>query len=251
MRIKYFVWGMFLVASATIAYQFIPVQACTPQQREIALTFDDLPITPDASTKIVQTLVTHQAPAIGFVIAERVNPESLPSLHEFLVAGFPLGSHSYSHPNLRKTSAELYIADLERADKILTPLMTGKKYFRYPYLAEGMWPSKQKVLAYLQANHYTVAPVTIDSRDFEFNQELLQHSEYDKPEVLSQFKQRYVNFVWEQTKKAEQKQQCRVGKQIILLHANVLNSLFLGDLLQMYAGHGYRFISLDDALQPQ
>lgn len=251
MRIKYVVLGIFLVAAAVIGYQQIPYKACIPQAREIALTIDDLPMAQEFFTKIVQTLETHKAPAIGFVIAERINPESMQHMHAFLDAGFLIGSHSYAHPNLRKTSAELYIADLERADKILAPLMTGNKYFRYPYLAEGKWSTKQKVLNYLTANHYTVAPVTIDSRDFEFNKEFIENSEHNNPDVMREFKQRYVNFVWAQTKKAERSQRCNATKQVILLHANVLNSLFLGDLLQMYEAHGYRFITLSEAVQPK
>lgn len=249
MRIKYFVLGMCLVIATGITYQFIPDKVCIPQEREIALTIDDLPLDQKFFTNIVQTLVEHKAPAIGFVIAQRLNPDSMQNMNEFLNAGFLIGSHSYSHLNLKKTTPELYIADLERADKILTPLMTGNKYFRYPYLSEGKWRTKQKVLDYLIANHYTVAPVTIDSRDFEFNKEFIENSEHNNPEVVRQFKQRYVNFVWKQTKKAEQSQRCNVTKQIILLHANVLNSLFLGDLLQMYEKHGYHFITLNEALQ--
>lgn len=251
MRIKYVVLGVFLVAAVVLGYQQIPYKACIPQAREIALTIDDLPMAQEFFSKIVQALEAHKAPAIGFVIAERINPQSMPHMHAFLAAGFMIGSHSYAHPNLRKISAELYIADLEHADKILAPLMTGTKYFRYPYLAEGKWSSKQKVLDYLSAHHYTVAPVTIDSRDFEFNQEFLKHKEQNNPAVMREFKQRYLDFVWEQTQKAERRQHCNATKQVILLHANVLNSLFLGDLLQMYAAHGYRFITLSEALQPK
>lgn len=248
MGIKYFVLGMFLVVATVITCQFIPDKVCTPHEREIALTIDDLPMEQDFFIKIVQTLVEHKAPAIGFVIAEGINPDSMQHMNEFLNAGFLIGSHSYSHLSLKKTTAEIYITDLERADKILSPLMTSNKYFRYPYLSEGKWKTKQKVLDYLTANHYTVAPVTIDSRDFEFNKEFIENSAHNNPEVMRQFKQRYVNFVWEQTKKAEQSQRCNVSKQIILLHANVLNSLFLGDLLQMYEEHGYHFITLSEAL---
>ena len=38
-------------------------------------------------------------------------------------------------------------------------------------------------------------------------------------------------------------------KQIILLHANLLNSHFLGDIIQMYRDHGYKFITLEEALE--
>ncbi len=38
------------------------------------------------------------------------------------------------------------------------------------------------------------------------------------------------------------------GKQILLIHANLLNSLCLGDIINMYEEKGYKFISLEEAL---
>jgi hypothetical protein len=37
--------------------------------------------------------------------------------------------------------------------------------------------------------------------------------------------------------------------QVALLHANLLHADALGDLLAMYTRHGYRFVSLDEALE--
>jgi hypothetical protein len=38
-------------------------------------------------------------------------------------------------------------------------------------------------------------------------------------------------------------------KQILLIHANLLNSLCLGDIIELYRTNGYKFISLADALK--
>jgi peptidoglycan/xylan/chitin deacetylase (PgdA/CDA1 family) len=245
---KYWVLGFFIVSASVIIYQTIPYKECIPKTRELVLTLDDLPLEQFFFGKIMQTLLKHKAPAIGFVIANQVNERYLPHLNEFLNAGFIIGNHSYSHPDLRNTPAENFIADLDRADRILAPLMKGPKYFRYPYLTEGRWRTKQKVLNYLRTHQYTVAPVTIDSRDFVFNRKFVENPDRYSPKFLSQLKQSYLNYVWAQTEKVEQAQRCNSTKQIVLLHANALNSLFLDDLLNMYEEKGYHFITLGEAL---
>ncbi|WP_058533238.1 polysaccharide deacetylase family protein [Legionella saoudiensis] len=247
MRRNYFILALSLIILSIITYATIPNSPCTPKERTIAITLDDLPIEYAQFEKISRALTQHKAPAIGFVIGKKVNEDTSKELQAFLEAGFTLGSHSYSHLNLRKVSAAAYIADVERADKILSPFMTGSKYYRYPYLAESSFVKKRKVLHYLEKKHYRVAPVTIDSRDFLFNLKFTNEVRAN-PKLFNTLRQHYLDFVWQQTRLAEKSQRCAPTKQILLLHANILNSYFLDDLLQMFENHGYRFISLEDAL---
>jgi peptidoglycan/xylan/chitin deacetylase (PgdA/CDA1 family) len=248
MKIRYWILSLVLIGVSVLIYQNIPYKACVPQTREIVLTFDDLPLEQVFFENIVQALLTHKAPAVGFVIANQINDRYLPHLNAFLNAGFLIGNHSYSHPDLNNVSAEFYVEDLDRADKLLNPLMRGTKYFRYPYLAEGKWLTKKKILNYLNEHQYVVAPITIDSRDFEFNREFIKYPDRYNPKFLSQLKQRYLKYVWDQTEKVERSERCNSSKQILLLHANALNSLFLDDLLTMYEQQGYHFIKLGEAL---
>jgi peptidoglycan/xylan/chitin deacetylase (PgdA/CDA1 family) len=244
---KYLLAITFVITVSVLVFMNWSDKQCTPQYREIAITIDDLPIDSVYFQKIAESLKAHKAPAIGFVIANAVNETNLIDLKQFLADGFMIGNHSYSHMSLRKNTAADYIADVDKADKILSPLVSGTKYYRYPYLAKARWRKKQRVFDYLAANHYVIAPVTVDSKDFEFNAELITSKDQNKPEFLSQIKQRYFDFVWQQTLKAERKQTCN-SKQILMLHANQINSYFLNDLLTMYETHGYHFITLKDAL---
>lgn len=251
MRIKYFIWGLVLITTTVLITSYAPTKPCVPHEREIAITVDDLPGENDYLEKITHALEKHKAPAIGFVIANQVNKQHVKQLHDFLDSGFLIGNHSYSHLNLRTTSAATYIDDVKRADKILSPLMSGTKYYRYPYLAQGSLLKKQKVLNYLAENNYTVAPITIDSRDFEFNLKLAHHISTNgriDAKWFDTLGKHYLNYVWKQTVAVERRQRCNATKQILLLHANYLNAYFLDDLLQMYQNHGYRFITLADAL---
>lgn len=239
---------------------------CFATEREIALTIDDLPFvgannknansvkrSNDRIQSIIQTLVDHKIPATGFIIGEAVTKEQLPLLEEFRASGVALGNHTYSHKSLNNLSAEKYIADIDRADKKLTPLMTEPKYFRYPYLAESKGEKKQQVYDYLAEHQYTIAPVTIDSKDYNFNARLLAIPWQKRAQNLKQIQTRYLEYVWNQTLKAEARAEKNgtTGKQILLIHANLLNSHTLGQLIDMYQKNGYTFIGLNDAIAAQ
>jgi peptidoglycan-N-acetylglucosamine deacetylase len=228
----------------------------------VAITIDDLPFVGTGSDsraldrtqkrflKLVQHLVDNKVPATGFVIANSIGKGQWQLLEEFRNDGFSIGNHTYSHANLNRMSTESYIREIARADEILAPIMTQPKYFRYPYLAEGRNDErKQAILDYLAAQKYTVAPVTIDSKDYLFNERLLRIHWREREHYLSHIKNDYLNFIWQQTMRAENSKHNPYKKQILLLHANLLNSYVLGDIIALYRDHDYCFVSLQEALE--
>jgi peptidoglycan/xylan/chitin deacetylase (PgdA/CDA1 family) len=236
-------------------------QPCFAETREIAITIDDLPFvgasykneaalkrTHDRFMRIVQSLVDNQAPAVGFVIGGAIGQGDSELLEAFHHAGLIIGNHTYSHLNLNQTPAEKYIAGIAKTDQRLTPLLSHPKYFRYPYLAEGRGETKPMVQQYLAENDYVIAPVTIDSKDYRFNEELYHVAYRAREQYIPQLKRRYLDYIWHETEKAEQRAHGKPVKQILLLHANILNSYCLNDILLMYKAHGYRFITLSEAL---
>ena len=58
-----------------------------------------------------------------------------------------------------------------------------------------------------------------------------------------------IAYICQQTLNAEKRTKGQPAKQILLIHANVLNSYLLGDILEMYQKNGYKFISLTEALR--
>ncbi len=235
------------------------------EERQIAITIDDLPFvgsgtntpsslkrTQDRFMAIVKAFTDYQVPATGFVIGGAVAKNEWDLLEIFRNQGFNLGNHTYTHEGLNQMSAEKYIADIEHADTVLARVMTHPKYFRYPYLAEGTGEKKQKVQTYLAQHQYTIAPVTIDSKDYEFNARLYKIPYSKRPQHINEFKKSYLAYIWKQTLAAERRAHKVEGqpiKQILLIHANLLNSFCLEDVLEMYKKNGYKFISLDEALK--
>ncbi|MCA0402772.1 MAG: polysaccharide deacetylase family protein [Proteobacteria bacterium] len=249
-------WGLALVGCL---YSFTSFA----YDKEIAITIDDLPFVGSANNNpaklqrehdrfmsILNALVENKVPATGFVIAGSIEKGQWELLEAFQQAGLTLGNHTFSHLNLNTTNTDKYIANVDRADKILSSIMPSEtKYFRYPYLAEGRGDKKQKVIDYLSLNHYTIAPVTIDSKDFRFNERLYKIPYRLRAQNLNQMKKQYLAYIWDQTVRAEKRAGDKPVKQILLIHSNLINSYFLADIIKMYQEHGYKFITLGEALE--
>jgi peptidoglycan/xylan/chitin deacetylase (PgdA/CDA1 family) len=102
------------------------------------------------------------------------DPRELEILKLWLNAGYPLGNHTYHHPDLTKTSARTFIADIARQDRLLrtlmsySPLIAKRVRFRYPYLNEGNTLNKRDAVraAYLFKNGYRIAEVATDYFDW-------------------------------------------------------------------------------------
>ncbi|HAT6826217.1 TPA: polysaccharide deacetylase family protein [Legionella pneumophila] len=226
------------------------------QKKAIAITIDDLPFVGEYRNfhlnMMMNTMKDEKIPATGFIIAKEVRPDNWEILHKFRDAGFGLGNHTFSHANLNKLKTKEYIQEIKEADSLLMPVLTEPKYFRYPYLAMSSGNKKNKILCYLEKHHYQVAPITIDSKDFVFNQRLLSVPELGRRAYLDELKPFYLDFIWQQTLKAEEHTQYHHNPdqaQILLIHANLLNAYVLPDIINLYKQNGYKFVSLEDALK--
>ena len=225
------------------------------QERALALTIDDLPFVGESKNfhlnMIIDTITSNEVPATGFIIASEVNPKTWPTLKKFHDAGLSLGNHTLTHINLNHVNTGEYIDEIKTADKILAPLLTEPKFFRYPYLVMGEGNKKNQVMDYLSALNYHVAPITIDSKDFMFNQLLLSVPEPERRHFMNVLKPCYLDFIWQQTLIAEEhnRQTHKPDQaQILLIHANLLNAYALPDIINLYKQNGFKFVSLQNAL---
>lgn len=226
------------------------------QKKEIAITIDDLPFVGEYRNFHLNMIITamkeQQVPATGFIIASEVSANNWEVLHKFRDAGFGLGNHTFSHANLNRVETKEYMKEIREADNILLPVLTEPKYFRYPYLAMSSGQKKDQILCYLAKKNYQVAPITIDSKDFAFNQRLLSVPEINRRGYLNELKSFYLDFIWQQTLNAEANNLANhkpEQAQILLIHANLLNAYVLPDIINLYKQNGYTFINLEDALK--
>lgn len=232
----------------------------------MALTFDDLPRDResvgqqdalDIMTRILEVLVDSRLPpCYGFVNGERLEsfPDDVQVLREWVAAGQCLGNHTYSHLDLTRVSAEDFVADIERNERVLETVRTRprQRYFRYPFLAEGdTYDKRCRVRTYLRQNDYAIAHVTADFLDFLWNSAARRCLAERATDRLAALESLYLDTAIERLRLWDHVAREGIGRRIryvLLLHAGIATALWLGPLLRRLSEEGVQFITLEDAL---
>ncbi len=181
-----------VVAIVCCVFTIISSISAEPQ-RQIAITFDDLPSVPTydvgemkaLTTKLLKILKQNKVPAVGFVnegkLHQRGETRSGPNefearaaiLNLWVDAGFELGNHTYSHLDMFTASAEKFKQDLIAGEQTTQKLLAAKgmklRYFRHPFLNTGASPEMKSAFDNILAERkYIIAPVTVDNQDYVF-----------------------------------------------------------------------------------
>lgn len=239
-------------------------------KRAVALTFDDLPevFSRDITTmrrntaELLRVLRLHQAPAIGFVnesklhVAGEVDART-EVLKQWVDAGMILGNHTYSHLRLFTTPLLKYEDDVIKGEVITRRLMNERQpyqlYFRHPYTSTG--PNKEVKAAFesfLGERGYRVAPFTIENSDYIFNQMYADARRNKEEALMDRLRKAYLDHNDEQFEFMEGLSSEMFGReinQILLIHANDINADCLDEMLKRLEARGYRFVTLDRALE--
>ncbi len=128
---------------------------------EVVLTFDDGP-TPRYSRTILAALAAHCTKATFFMLGEMAAEH--PSLvKEIATLGHTIGTHTWSHPNLKRLSEEQARAQIESAFTVIEKAAEQPiaPFFRYPYLSEN-----ESAVAHLQRRNVAQFAIDIDSFDW-------------------------------------------------------------------------------------
>ena len=234
--------------------------------REVCFTIDDLPwvsgVPIDAAetqrltAKLLAGLTAHRIPAIGFVNEGklyrdgRIDTRQVDLLRQWLDTGLELGNHTFSHRDFHATPLDAFQHEVVRGEAETTRLV-GKRprYFRHPMLHTGRTIDDKRGLdTFLTTRGYRVAPVTIDNSDYLFARAYDLASATERPRVLDT----YLDYMTNVVAYYEQQAQVIVGRDIrqtLLLHANRLNADAIDRLARMFEQRGYRFVSLDRAVE--
>lgn len=251
---------------------FLNTLAVFSQSRSVSVTIDDLPGTHgdvehylNVNKKLLQTLIEHQVPAVGFVNESKLytngkaNPELVQVLRDWLEVGMDLGNHTYSHVYINQTAIEDYKKEVLRGEIITRPLMVeyGQelRFFRHTQLRTGPTDDYRLALnAFLRDKKYTVAPVTIDNDEYIYAYCYYRAHRDGNEELMAEIKEDYLEYMKLIFTYYEELSESFLGfepAQILLLHVNLLNADSLPELIDMIKTRGYQFITLDQALEDE
>ncbi|MFI3284952.1 MAG: polysaccharide deacetylase family protein [Erysipelotrichaceae bacterium] len=112
----------------------IPKRVIDPKQPMVAFTFDDGPYGP-ATNKILDALYENDGTATFYVVGNRIENET-PTILKTISLGNEIGSHSWSHPDMRKCDDEKLKYEFSQTATLIDELTGGLykiKTFRPPY----------------------------------------------------------------------------------------------------------------------
>lgn len=224
---------------------------------EVSFTIDDpsidVPPTLSAEQKdraILEHLKKSQVQAALFVCGKRVdNPEGGLLLKRWNDSGHLIANHTYSHHyfHSKKMTSEAFIEDIERGEKVIGGLTGFGRWLRFPYLKEGESAQKRDaVREYMSAHGYKHGGVTIDASDWYISGRLVERLKKDPKADTRPYRDYYLKHIWDRTEYYDRLARKVTGREVkhtLLIHHNLLNALFLGDLIRMYESKGWKTIS--------
>lgn len=242
-------------------------------QREIAITFDDLPFggpavplarTRAANEAILATLRQGKTPAVGLVNESKLYvpgeiDERAALLEMWLEAGAELGNHTFSHPSFQETPLAAFQEDVVRGETVTRWLLEKRgqklRWFRHPFLRTG--PSLEVRAAFekfLADRGYTVAPVTVENSDYVFSAAYSRAKMQGNQETMRRLGEEYLRFTEAQFDFWEGVSQELLGrpvKHVLLLHVNEINADWFDEVLDLMRRRGYRVVTLEEALRDE
>jgi peptidoglycan/xylan/chitin deacetylase (PgdA/CDA1 family) len=238
-------------------------QSQKTRPKEICITFDALPMAQSfteidrqlATEQILKALKQHQVKAAGFVVGKNLE-DDFDLLGEWLNDGHTLGNLTFTHQDLHELDFENFINDVITCQEALEPILSGfgqeYRYFRYPFLHYGdNLQSKRQVAGYLIEQDIVTAHATVVIEDYLYNLSLEKLGNEADTAQYWHIMQEYVNHVLDRVEAMEMLSQeilLRPCRQILQLRASRLNAAFLDELLTALEQAGYRFVTLDQAL---
>lgn len=167
--------------------------------------------------------------------------------------GHIIANHSYSHLSLNSdnVTVEVYKSDFLKNEPLVTGYKNFRKLYRFPFLKEGDTTEKRDAMrSFLQEHRYKNGYVTIDASDWYVDERLINKLKIDPNADVKPYRDFYLNHMWKRATYYNDLAKKLTGREIkhtILIHHNLLNALFLGDLMKMFQDKGWKLISVNKA----
>jgi peptidoglycan/xylan/chitin deacetylase (PgdA/CDA1 family) len=245
--------------STMLGALLIALCAGTAGAQSVAFTFDDGPqlaqtalLTPQQrNAALLDTLARHHVQAALFVTAGNGanRPEGYALAKAWGQAGHAVGNHTMTHPDLHSAalSVEQYQQEILDCDAIIRTLPGYQKWFRYTFLREGNTPQKRDGMRdFLRQQGYRNAYVSLDTSDWRFDDKLNEVLKKNPKADIEPIRQLYLAHVRQRAlayRDLSQQLQGRDIAQVILLHHNLVNALWLNDVINQFKAMGWTIVT--------
>ena len=249
------------LSAAALGFGGVPAFAFKPAAPQFSITMDDfnwqnaVKLTgAERNESILNTLQKNSIKAALFVIGRNIDSdEGKQLLSPWDKAGHLIGNHTYSHRSYSapETVVADYLQDILRAEELLKPFPHFQKYFRFPALREGETAAKRDAMrAFLAEHGYRIGHVTIDNSDWAIDQRLTTRLKKDPGADVKPYRDFYLEHMWARAEYYDtlaRRVLNRPVKHTVLVHFNLLNGLFLNDVIAMLKSKGWQPIDADEA----
>jgi len=238
----------------------LPARVATQNETpRIAFTFDDFNVFdvpalsgPSRNRALLDALRANGLKAAGFVIGRYVeDPDKMRLLQQWSDAGHIVGNHTYSHRRYSRAGFSEFTKDILENEAKLKSLPQFRKWLRFPFLDEGVTADQRdRIRGFLADSGYRNAHITIDASDWYVDGRLRARLEKDRDADVAPYRAFYLDHIWDRAMYYETLSRQVIGRRIhhtLLLHHNVLNGMFLGDLLRMFRDKGWQLVDAETA----
>jgi peptidoglycan/xylan/chitin deacetylase (PgdA/CDA1 family) len=245
----------------TLSKAVLPFGSDPPR---IAITIDDFnffgasqTVAEERNRALLTALRAHDnLKAAAFIWGKNIDSDVGKSLvRQWGNAGHLICNHTYSHWYYPNHSFEEFARDILRVEPLIKDMPRFTKRFRFPALKEGDTLEKRdKMRAFLKEHGYRMGYVTVDASDWYIDQRLRARLAAKPKPDLTGYKQYYLDHLWDRASfynDLSLKVLGRSPQHTLLIHHNVLNELFLGDVLDMFEHKGWKLIDAEDAFTDQ
>jgi len=249
------------VAALAMILMTTVVYAPSVRAQSIALTFDDGPDMADSTgmdaaqrnAAILRQLAAAHIKSILFVTRTDADPARNALIRAWGDAGHEIGNHTATHPDFDRLSLEAFEQELLVCDAAIRDMPGFKRRFRFPYLKEGNTAAKRDGFReFLDAQGYQPGPVSVDASDWYYNQRLLARLHKLPHADRLPYRDAYLQHLFGRAQYYDGLSRAVLGRSarhVLLLHHNLINALFIGDVVQMFREKGWTVIDAETAFQ--
>jgi peptidoglycan/xylan/chitin deacetylase (PgdA/CDA1 family) len=229
------------------------------RSQSIALTFDDGPNMADnvglsaanRNEAILRQLAEAHLKSILFVTRTDADAKRNDLIRQWGLAGHQIGNHTATHPDLDEVSLADFEQDVLTCDKAIRDMPGFTRRFRFPYLKEGNIVGKRDGFrAFLDSNAYKVGAVSVDASDWYYSQRLSERLKGNPSAETRPYKEAYLRHLYERAQYYDGLSRTVLGRSVahvLLLHHNLINALFLKDVIQMFKDKDWTLIDSEAA----